>query len=151
MQRRTFIKLATVAFMSFAGSPTFAAEFGTREEAIAIVHRVQAKMKADGVENTLKSITSKEFNDRDLYPYVYTFDGVARAHGVNAALVGQNLIEMKDPTGTPMIKNIVAMAQSPAPGWVDYKWPNPLTKKIDDKSAYVERSGDYAIGVGVYR
>ena len=151
MQRRTFINLAAASIVCCAVSPALAAEVGTRDEAIAMVHRVQAKIKADGMENTLKAITNKEFNDRDLYPYIYSFDGVARGHGANAALVGQNLMEMKDPTGMLMVKALVAIAQSSTPGWVDYKWPNPLTKKIDDKSAYIERNADYAIGVGVYR
>lgn len=151
MQRRTFINLAAASLACLAVSPTLAGEFGNREEAIAMVHRVQAKIKSDGMESTLKAVSNKEFNDRDLYPYIYSFDGVARGHGANAALVGQNLMEMKDPTGMLMVKSLIAIAQSSTPGWVDYKWPNPLTKKIDDKSAYIERSAEYAIGVGVYR
>jgi signal transduction histidine kinase len=33
----------------------------------------------------------------------------------------------------------------------DYKWPNPQTNKIKNKSSYVEKMGDYVVGVGVYR
>jgi hypothetical protein len=36
-------------------------------------------------------------------------------------------------------------------GWVDYKWPNPITNKIEDKSSYVEKMGDYFVGVGIYK
>ena len=28
---------------------------------------------------------------------------------------------------------------------------NPLTNKIEDKTSYVEKMGDYVVGVGVYR
>jgi cytochrome c len=36
-------------------------------------------------------------------------------------------------------------------GWINYKWPNPLNNKIEDKASYVEKMGDYFVGVGVYR
>ena len=73
------------------------------------------------------------------------------AHGANAALVGKNLIDLKDPDGKFLIRELAAVAKGPGSGWVDYKWPNPITKLIDNKSSYVERMGDYFVGVGVYR
>ena len=30
-------------------------------------------------------------------------------------------------------------------------WPNPLNNKIEDKASYVEKMGDYFVGVGIYR
>ena len=40
----------------------------------------------------------------------------------------------------------------PGTGWVDYKWPHPLTHKIQDKSAYIEKLGDqHFVGVGIYK
>jgi signal transduction histidine kinase len=47
---------------------------------------------------------------------------------------------------------MIAISQGPGSGWVDYKWPNPITNKIEDKTSYVERMGtNYFVGVGVYR
>ena len=46
---------------------------------------------------------------------------------------------------------MIALAKGPGSGWVDYKWPNPITDKIEDKSSYIEKMGDYFVGVGVYR
>ena len=46
-----------------------------------------------------------------------------------------------------MIKTV----QGPGEGWVNYKWPHPISHKILDKSAFVQRLGqDYFVGVGVY-
>jgi signal transduction histidine kinase len=51
-----------------------------------------------------------------------------------------------------MVREFIAVAKNPGQGWVDYKWPNPITNKIEDKSSYVEKLGDdYWVGVGVYR
>src|SRR5690242_12524764 len=81
--------------------PVQAAEFGTRDEAVAMVKRVQEKFKQDGAEATFKAVTEKDkaFNDRDLYPFIYDMAGVCVAHGTNPALVGKNLINLKDQDG----------------------------------------------------
>jgi len=39
----------------------------------------------------------------------------------------------------------------PRTRWVDYRWLNPVTKTIEDKSAWIERMGEYFVGVGVYK
>ena len=133
--------------------PAAAAEHGTRDEAIAMVKRVQEKFKKDGPEATFKAVTEKNaaFNDRDLYAFVYSLDGTnCVAHGANPALVGKNLIDLKDQDGKFLIRELSEIAKKGG-GWVDYKWPNPTTKAIESKSSYVERMGDYFVGVGVYR
>jgi cytochrome c len=138
---------------ALASAPASASEHGTRDEAVAMVKRVQEKFKKDGPEATFKAVTEKSpaFNDRDLYPFIYTLDGTkCVAHGANSALVGKNLIDLKDQDGKFLIRELAATAQNAGYGWVDYKWPNPVTKLIDSKSSYVERMGDYFVGVGVY-
>jgi cytochrome c len=149
-----------IAFLLFAALsilPVRAAtsEFGTKDEAVAMVKRVQDMFKKDGADATFKAISdpsNKDFHDRDLYAYVYTLAGVCVAHGARPALIGKNLIDIKDQDGNYLIRAHIAVAEGPGSGWVNYKWPNPLTNKIEDKSSYVEKMGDnYFVGVGVYR
>ncbi|MGP0092717.1 MAG: cache domain-containing protein [Xanthobacteraceae bacterium] len=131
-----------------------AAEFGTRDEAVAMVKRVQEKFKKDGPDATFKAVTEKvaEFHDRDLYPFIYDLNGVCIAHGADATLVGKNLINVKDDNGKLLIQELVAVAKGPGSGWVDFRWPNPITKQIQDKSSYVELLGKtYLVGVGIYK
>jgi cytochrome c len=126
-------------------------EHGTREQAVAMVKRVEAMFQKDGADATFKAVTAKNFNDRDLYPFVYKLDGTdCVAHGANPALVGKNLIDLKDQNGKFLIRELSDTAKNGS-GWVDYKWPNPITKMIEAKSSYVERMGDFFVGVGVYR
>jgi cytochrome c len=135
-------------------SPAAAAPFGSRDEAVAMVKRVQAEFKADGAGATFKAVSDKStkaYHDRDLYPFVYDMTGRCVAHGARPALIGKNLIDLKDQDGKFLIREMVAVAKGPGHGWVDYKWPNPLTNKIEDKSSYVEKMGDYFVGVGVYK
>jgi uncharacterized protein len=134
--------------------PAAAAEFGTREEAVAMVRRVQAKVKKDGLEATFKAINAgvKEFKDRDLYVFMLDLDGNSPANAGVPAVVGKNLADLKDQDGKFLGRDLIALARNPGSGWIDYRWPNPATKTIEDKSAYVERVGDnHLAGVGIYR
>jgi|SRR5450759_955144 cytochrome c len=69
---RALAAVTIVAFMLFAPSAS-AAEFGTKDEAVAMVKRVQAKFKKDGADVTFKAVSdqsTKDFHDRDLYPFI---------------------------------------------------------------------------------
>ena len=46
---------------------------------------------------------------------------------------------------------MVNLARGAGSGSVDYKWPNPVTNAIEDETSYIEKMGDYCVGVGVYR
>jgi signal transduction histidine kinase len=130
------------------------AEFGTKDEAVAMVKRVQEMFKKDGAAATFKAVSdpsTKQFHDRDLYPFVYDMSGRCVAHGARPALIGKNLIDIKDQDGKYLIREMVELSKGAGSGWIDYKWPNPQTNKIEDKSSYVEKMGDYFVGVGVYR
>jgi cytochrome c len=148
-----------LAFLAFAmlitiASRAPAAEFGTKDEAVAMAKRVQAEFKKAGPEATFKEVSDKavkDFHDRDLYPFIYDMSGLCVAHGARAALIGKNLNDLKDQDGKFLIREMVAMSEGPGSGWIDYKWPNPLTNKIEDKSSYVEKMGDCFVGVGVYK
>ncbi|HEY1473720.1 MAG TPA: cache domain-containing protein [Pseudolabrys sp.] len=148
-----------LAFLVFAAlititSPATAEEFGSKDEAVAMVKRVQAEFKKLGPDATFKQVSDKAvpaFHDRDLYPFIYDMSGICVAHGARPALIGKNLIDLKDQDGKFLIREMVTMANGPGSGWIDYKWPNPITSKIEDKSSYVEKMGDYFVGVGVYK
>lgn len=129
-----------------------ASEFGTRDEAVAMVKRVQEKFRADGPQATFAAVSDKSdknFHDRDLYPFIYDLAGVNVAHGARPVLIGKDLISLKDQDGKYLIQEMIQIANTTGNGWVDYKWPHPLTNKIEDKTSYIEKMGDYFVGVGV--
>ena len=151
---RAVVAIAIALVWVMSPFPARTAEFGTKDEALAMVRRVQEKFKKEGPEATFRAINSKApgFADRDLYPFVTELTGLCVANGVTPAVRGKNLIDLKDQDGKFMIQEFVRVAKSPAGhGWVDYRWLNPVTKTIEDKTGYIERMGDYFVGVGVYR
>jgi len=151
---RTFALLTFAALIAMAAPAPAANEFGSKDEAVAMVKRVQDMFKTEGAEAAFTAISDKsttEFHDRDLYAFVYDMSGKCVAHGARPALIGKNLIDLKDQDGKFLIREMVDMAKGPGSGWIEYKWPNPITNKIEDKLSYVEKMGDYFVGVGVYK
>jgi len=150
---RILVASAMTVFLTFASAAS-ADETGTKAEAVAMVKRVQSMFSQDGAEATFKAVSDKSvaaFHDRDLYPFIYDLGGTCVAHGARPALIGKNLLDLKDQDGKYLIREMADMAKDPGSGWVDYKWPNPLTNKIEDKTSYIEKMGSYFVGVGVYR
>ncbi len=146
------IALIVFAALSFIAAPAFAQNHGTKEEAVAMVKRVQDMFKKDGADATFKAVSdpsNKDFHDRDLYAYIYTLSGVCVAHGARPTLIGRDLSDIKDQDGNYIHRLHLAIAEGSGSGWVHYKWPNPQTNKIEDKTSYVEKMGDYYVGVGV--
>lgn len=150
---RIFAFLVFAALVAIA-SPASSAEFGSKDEAVAMVKRVQAEFKKNGATAAFKAVSdksTKDFHDRDLYPFIYDMSGRCVAHGARPALIGKNLMDLKDQDGKYLIREMVAIAKGSGSGWIDYKWPNPITNKIEDKSSYIEKMGDYFVGVGIYK
>lgn len=151
----TVAALLSISFTAFAVNelaPT--EEFGTKNEAIAMVKLVQQQFKKDGPQLTFSAVSDrsiKEYHDRDLYPFIYDLKGICVAHGARPALIGKNLIDLKDQDGKYLIREMIEIAGDRENGWVDYEWPNPISNKIEHKSSYIERMDDYFVGVGIYR
>jgi cytochrome c len=130
-----------------------AGEHATRDEAVAMVKKGVAFWKANGDDKTFAAITDKkgQFNDRDLYLVVYGLDGTVHAHGANEKMVGRNLIDLKDVDGKPFVRERVEMAQKQNTFWQDYKFTDPVTKKIEPKQMYCERIDSNILCGGVYK
>jgi len=141
----------------FVATPALAAdEHGTSQEAISLVKKTIDYYKKNGGEKTYAAINSQssEFKFKDLYVFAAPIKsgGVLSAHGANPKLVGKDLSELKDADGNFITKRMVEVAQSKeGKGWVDYKWPNPVTKEIQQKSTYVERVDDIYFACGIYK
>lgn len=135
-----------------AVSPALAAEHVTKPEAEAMVKKATAFLKANGRDKTFAEVNNKQgqFIDRDLYIVVYGTDGVVRAHGANAKMIGKNLMEIKDVDGKQFVKERVEMARKKSPFWQDYKFTNPVSGAIEPKTMYCQPEEDLIVCGGVY-
>ena len=146
----TTFALAGALLLGNAGANT---NLATKDEAVAMVKKGIVFIKTHGIEKGYAEVSNKAgpFVDRDLYLVVYGLDGKCLAHGANPKQVGKDLIELTDIDGKYFVKDRVAMVKAKATGaWQEYKFTNPLSKKIEPKLMYCERLAETAVCGGVY-
>jgi len=150
------MKMATVVLiavsMVWAGF-AFAAERGTPAEAEAMVKKAVAYIKANGKDKAFAEFNNPKgkFVDRDLYVFVNNLTGISLAHGGNAKIVGKNMIDMKDADNKSYVKERIDMIKAKGKGWQNYKFSNPVTHRIEDKTSYSELVDDYIVSCGAYK
>ena len=139
-------------FAALAVHPAAAADYATRDEAVAMVKKAVAYIGEHGPAKAYPEFTRKAglFHDRDLYITVLGLDGTVLAHGQRDDYVGKNLIDAKDPDGKEFIRERGELAQRQSAFWQQYKFMNPATKKVEAKDMYCERLGDTNVCGGVY-
>lgn len=141
--------LACLAGPVMAQDPAHA----SREDAVAIVQKAVAAAKAEGKEAVYSAITAKDprFLDRDLYIFVWDMSANTLAHGANAKMVGKNLADATDTDGKAFAQERLTLAKTAPSFWTDYKWSNPQTKKIEEKSTYCEVYEENLLCAGIYK
>jgi len=147
-------KVLVVALAVFlVAGVAWAAGKGTAKEAKAMVEKAIAYYKANGQEKAFAEFNNPrgKFVDRDLYIWVTTFKGHILSHGANEKLIGKDLYDLKDTDGKQFIKEIIDKAKVSNNGWVDYKWTNPLSKKVEPKSIYFEKFNNLVFICGFYK
>jgi len=125
-----------------------------KDEAMAMVKSAVAFIKEQGADKAYPEITNKanvKFHDRDLYVVVYQLDGKVLAHGANEKFVGKDLIDAQDVDGKLYVKERVELAAKQPSFWQDYKFVNPVSKKVEPKEMYCEKLNNTAVCAGVYK
>jgi signal transduction histidine kinase len=130
------------------------ASAGTAEQAQAFAERAAAHVKDVGKDRAFADFSKPDggYVDGELYVFCQAEDGVILAHGGNPALVGKNFLNVKDPDGKLPNAEMNKLGLTQGAGWYDFRWPNPATKQIQQKSAYVIKIDDHTIcGSGYYK
>jgi signal transduction histidine kinase len=124
----------------------------TSDEAKALGDKAVALIQESGQEKAFAAFndTAGDFVMKDLYIFVVDMNGTMLAHGNTADLIGKDMMGFQDESGKYPIKDMTEMAKTQSEGWVDYKWPHPITKSIGNKSTYFHKVGDMLICCGVY-
>lgn len=151
---RNALNYLILIFLTCLAGSCLATDLASPKEAQAMVNKAIAYMKKNGLEKTLNEVNNPNgiFIDRDLYVSVIDVGGKVLAHGVNRKLIGVDLTQIKDMDGKPIFKDAIAhLAEKNGTTWVDYKWPNPVTKALESKTTYIARLEDIMFLCGAYK
>jgi signal transduction histidine kinase len=145
--RRTLSSVLTL--VAFTSGAFAAGEFGTADEAKAMLSKAVAAVKANKAEALAKFTKGEDgFKDRDLYPFCGGPDGNFTAH---PTLNGKSMKDLKDKAGTPLGEQIYKAASEGKISEVSYMWPRPGTTEPVQKVTYVTKVSDQVCAVGYYK
>jgi signal transduction histidine kinase len=141
-----FVAAASVCSFAYANEPT-------EKDAIALVEKGAAFMKAKGKDEMIKSINSKnpDYVQGPLYLVMRDDKGVVLANPVNPAMIGKDLLDVPDVDGKLFRREILEVAKTKGKGWVDYKFKNPASGKVEAKTSYIYKVGDVTLEAGIYK
>src|SRR5262245_23533693 len=127
-----------------------AAEFGTAEEAKAMLEKAVAAVKEDKAK-ALEMFNKGEggFKDRDLYVYcANASDGIITATPYWNR--GKNLRDIKGKQGAPFGETIMQNATEGTIRETSYWWPRPGSDQPFEKRVSYTKVGDQICAVGYY-
>ncbi len=123
-----------------------------------IVNKVKAAaelLNKEG-ENAFPKFKGKDsaFIFGGTYIWVHGADGTMLMHPIKPALVGTDVLTMKDKDGKLFFKEMNDVVNKDGEGWVAYKWPKPGSDEGAVKVSYVRTATvngkKVIVGCGVY-
>ncbi|AWK87578.1 cache domain-containing protein [Azospirillum thermophilum] len=146
--------MAGLLALSLAGAATAQDGKPTQEDAKAITLKAAELIAARGLDEAAKVFNADgEFKYGEIYVNVIDFAGTWKVYPPRPAGVGQSVINVKDPDGKYVVQDVLAVAKDKGEGWVEYRWLNPASNKIEPKVTYVKRvpGQELVAYVGIYK
>ncbi len=145
-----FVMGYAAGLVLFTAAPVPAAQFGTAEEAKAMLERAVAAVKEDKAKALdMFNKGTGGFKDRDLYVFcANTSDGTLTAHPY---LKGEHLQDIKGKKGFPLGQVIMRTATEGKIDQVTYWWPRPGSDEPLEKHTFFTKVAGQDCGVGYYK
>ncbi len=107
--------------------------------------------EAEAKKQAVAAIKALRYS-QDEYFWINSVDAIMVMHPIKPALDGQQLSQLKDPTGKLFFNEMVSTVKSHGAGFVDYMWPKPGQEAPVPKISYVKGFAPWGwiIGSGVY-
>lgn len=154
LTKSTFLCGLCLAVLSATAVTAQQSEFGTADQAKAMLMKVITAVKADK-NKALESINNREYNDRDLYPFCRNLADSAALTSANPNSNLPNSKLMKDFEGNQFgqqMHDAVLGAKEGEIREVIHMFPKPGADPTPvPKVSYVTPIGDIFCGVGYYK
>jgi signal transduction histidine kinase len=117
----------------------------SREDLVAFVDGAREFALNATQEEAIKAFNDKNgrfVEEGNLYIWGYDFAGNTLAHPIKLELTGKNNIDLKDPNGVELVRDMIALAQSGG-GFTYYVYPDPARNmKLGLKLSHVTKVND---------
>jgi methyl-accepting chemotaxis protein len=124
-----------------------------RHTAVALVRQGVAHLRTVGRRRACDDFDDPhgEFVFGEYYISAFDVNGIRVANGSDPASRGENIHDIRDADGKQHVRAIIDKAKTRGKGWEDYKWTNPVSRRVEPKSVYFEMVDDVIITCGIYR
>lgn len=143
-----------LAFGLMTGAAVAQTAKPSMDDAKAITLKAAALIADKGLEEAAKVFNVEgEFKFGEIYVNVIDLTGTWKVYPPRPAGVGQSVINVKDPDGKMIVQEVIKVGTGAGEGWVEYRWLNPASNKIEPKVTYVKRVAgqDLIAYVGIYK
>ena len=124
-----------------------------RHTAVALVRQGVAHVRAVGKRRACDDFDNSKgaFVFGEYYISAFDINGIRVANGSDPASRGENIYDIRDADGKQHVHAIIEKAKARGKGWEDYKWTNPVTKRVEPKSVYFELIDEIIVTCGIYK
>lgn len=145
--------VAVAIFLFVVVSVVHAQDRGNAAEAKAMLDKAIAFYKANGHEKAVAAFNDQKgpFVYKDLYIFALDVNGKILAHGIKPGLIGKGPTEIRDADEKNFIEQMITLAKTKGAGTVEYKWENPQTLVVENKTSYIEKVDTMILGCGYFK
>lgn len=153
MMRRLLCALALMAAV-LAGTPAQAADKPTADQVKALTLDAAALLQTRDLDAARRTFHAEgPYRFGEIYVNVIDGNGTWLIYPPNPKHEGKSVLNVRDADGRLLVQDIVAVARGKGEGWVEYRWLNPVSNRIELKMSYVKAvpGKDMVVYVGMYR
>lgn len=143
-----------MSFGFFSNTYAFASEKLSQEAVKSLTLEAANLISEKGLEGARPNFYADgKFKHGEIYVNVINKAGTWLVYPPRPAGEGQSVINVKDADGRFLVKDIIEVAEKSGEGWVEYRWLNPTSNKIEPKLTFVKKipNQDLITYIGIYK
>lgn len=150
-------KLAAVlltAMLTLTVNAAWATEKPTADEVKALTIEAAKLVQSGGLDPARRAFHADgPFRFGEIYVNVIDGNGTWLVYPPNPKHEGKSVFNVRDADGKLLVQDIIRVARDKGEGWVEYRWLNPVSNRIEPKMSYVKAvpNKDMVVYVGMYR
>lgn len=154
MMRRLLTALVLVVVVALAATGASATEKPEADQIKALTLEAAHVLQTRGLEQARRTFHAEgQFRFGEIYVNVIDGNGTWLVYPPNPRHEGKSVLNVKDADGKLLVQDIIRIARQQGEGWVEYRWLNPVSNRIEPKMSYVKHlpDKDMVVYVGIYR
>ena len=126
----------------------------TQDQVREITKEAAIVLASEGLEPARRKFMAPgRFLFGEVYVNVIDENGTWLVYPPNPKNEGKSVFNVRDADGKLLVQEIIRIAKEAGEGWVEYRWLNPVSNRIEPKLTFVKRVPERGVitYVGVYR